>query len=69
MWSFCGLLIKHDTAFIFLFLPRKTLVLDVHENLENARLTMRALARFGREIPDRKGVASGGEGNTELLAI
>lgn len=39
------------------------------ENLVTARLTMRALARFGLESGERPGVASEAEGNTGLLAV
>lgn len=65
---FCGLAwAKHDSAFVFL--PRKSLVDDEIENIETARLTMRALARYGQDMTDRIGVASGTEGDTGLLAI
>ena len=66
--QFCGLAwVKRDVSFIFL--PRKAIVESEDENLITARLTMRTLARFGREMADRTGIAYGGEAETGLLAI
>ena len=66
--QFCGLAwVKHDVS--FMFLPRKAIVDDVDENLIAAQLTMRTLARFGREMAARTGIAYGGEGESGLLAI
>ena len=66
--QFCGLAwVKRDVSFIFL--PRKAIVENEDENLVAARLTMRTLARFGREMAGRTGVAHGGEAETGLLAI
>ena len=66
--QFCGMAhVEHDMSFVFL--PRKAIVEDENENLVTAQLTMRTLARFGREIAARTGIAHGGDGETGLLAI
>ena len=64
---FCGLAwADQDTACVFL--PRRTATGEVDHDITVAKLTMRALARFGRESTDRIGLASGAEGSTGLLA-
>ena len=64
---FCGLAwVDADTACVFL--PRRTASGEEERDIALAKLTMRALARFGRESADRIGVASGAEGTTGLLA-
>lgn len=66
--QFCGLAgVSEDRA--FMFLPRKSYTGDAENDLKTARLTMRALARFGRDMTDRLGVSTGGEGDTGRLAL
>lgn len=66
--QFCGLAGVHDEQ-SFVFLPRKSYTGIAETDLKTARLTMRALARFGRDMTDRLGVATGGEGDTGRLAV
>ena len=66
--QFCGLIgVSEERSFVFL--PRKSYTGIVEQDLKIARLTMRALARFGRDMTDRLGVATGGEGDTGRLAV
>lgn len=66
--QFCGLVsVSEERSFIFL--PRKSYTGTVEQDLKTARLTMRALARFGQDITDRVGVSTGGEGDTGRLAV
>lgn len=67
--QFCGLLHDNETG-SHMFLPRTSLSSsNEKENLEIAKLTMRALARYGSET-SRNGVEDDAEnGNTELLGI
>ncbi|MBJ6371791.1 LlaJI family restriction endonuclease [Sedimentitalea arenosa] len=66
--QFCGLAgVSEERSFVFL--PRKSYTGIAERDLITARLTMRALARFGRDMTDRLGVATGGEGDTGRLAV
>lgn len=66
--QFCGLVgVSEERSFVFL--PRKSYTGIVEQDLKTARMTMRALARFGRDMTDRLGVATGGEGDTGRLAV
>lgn len=66
--QFCGLAGVSDKQ-SFVFLPRKSYTGITETDFQTARLTMRALARFGRDMADRLGVATGGEGDTGRLAL
>ena len=50
--QFCGLAGVSDEQ-SFVFLPRKSYTGIAEQDLKTARLTMRALARFGRDMTDR----------------
>ena len=64
---FCGLaLVNQDSACVFV--PRQSLTTDENRNLEVAKLTMRTLSRYGRDMTDRAGIASLAEGRSGLLA-
>lgn len=64
---FCGLAWGgHESG--CMFVPRQCLTEDASRNNDIARLTMKALAQYGRDMADRTGVRSFGEGNTGLLA-
>lgn len=66
--QFCGLAgVSLECSFVFL--PRKSFSGAADKDLQTARLTMRALARFGRDMTDRLGVSTGGEGDTGRLAL
>jgi hypothetical protein len=66
--QFCGLVdVSEERSFVFL--PRKSYTGIVEQDLKTARLTMRALARFGQDMTDRPGVSTGGEGDTGRLAV
>lgn len=66
--QFCGLAgVSEECSFVFL--PRKSYTGIAEQDLKTARLTMHALARFGRDMTDRLGVATGGEGDTGRLAV
>lgn len=66
--QFCGLAgVTSDRSYIFL--PRKSYSGISHRDLQTARITMRVLARFGRDMTDRLGIAVGGEGDTGRLAL
>lgn len=62
--QFCGLIClpSGDTV---VFLPRKI----GNTSLKNAQLTMRALARFGRETPSRTLTGMGEFGNCGILSV
>jgi hypothetical protein len=65
---FCGLAwADNDTACVFA--PRRSLSNDTAKNQALAKLTMRTLARYSRDMSDRLGVQEFGEGNTALLAV
>jgi hypothetical protein len=66
--QFCGLAGVNE-ARSYVFLPRKSYSGLPQQDLQTARLTMRVLARFGRDMTDRFGVAVGGEGDTGRLAL
>ena len=66
--QFCGLAGVSDEQ-SFVFLPRKSYTGIAEQDLKTARLTMRALARFGRDMTDRLGVATDGDGDTGRLAV
>lgn len=66
--QFCGLAgVTSERSYIFL--PRKALSGVYHRDFQAARLTMRVLARFGRDMTDRMGVSVGGEGDAGRLAL
>jgi hypothetical protein len=64
---FCGLASAAGTGAAF-FLPRHAQQNSV-KDLRVAGLTMRALARFGRDVESRKGVARGPTDNATLAAL
>lgn len=66
--QFCGLAAV-SAEHSFVFLPRKSYTGVAEQDLKTARLTMRALARFGRDMKDRLGVVTGGEGETGRIAV
>lgn len=66
--QFCGLASVSETL-SFVFLPRKSYTGIEKNDLQTACLTMRVLARFGRDMTDRLGVSTGGEGDTSRLAL
>ena len=64
---FCGLAwADHTSACVFL--PRKSFSGNPTTDRTTATLTMQVLALYGREMANRPGVRSSGEGNTGLLA-
>ena len=66
--QFCGLA-GVNAARSYVFLPRKSYSGVHKEDLQTARLTMRVLALFGRDMIDRLGVSVGGDGDTGRLAL
>ena len=64
---FCGLANASGKDAVF-FIPRNSKQ-DTHADLDTAGMTMRALARFGREVESRKGVARSTGDNATLAAL
>ena len=64
---FCGLLWAGHTSSC-IFVPRKSLSGNLDIDRKTAMLTMQVLAMYGREMANRSGIRSFGDGNTGLLA-
>lgn len=65
---FCGLVSVEEGNSIF-FLPRQTRAVTAESSVDQARLTMRVLARFGREVESRKGVDPASTANASMIAL
>jgi len=68
MLQFCGIVSIGDTQ-SFVVLPRKSFTGVPHQDLDTARLTMRVLTRFGRDMKDRLGASSGDSDVTSRLSL
>ena len=65
---FCGLAHVSPTQSVF-FLPRNLRTHDIKRDLETARLTMRTMARYGRDIRSRVGITPEEGDRSALIAV
>jgi hypothetical protein len=65
---YCGLVQSSKGRPVF-FLPRQTDASNASKALDSARMTMKAMARFGREVESRRGFARSEIGNSKLIAL
>lgn len=65
---YCGLVQGEDGRPVF-FLPRQSDNSSAFKALNSAKLTMKAMARFGREVESRRGSVHSEGGNAMLIAL
>ena len=65
---FCGIISIPDVG-VSVFLPREARSTDKGANLQVAKTTMKALARFGNESSQRDFESDGDKGNLNLLSV